>query len=375
MQRSPNAHSLHKAYSMSALKDAYKELDGVMKRWLSKYGYSSLDNAPLEHLKNKWDFELNNPTISYSQKEIIKKAITEQIQLINRKIEWNDLLSKATSLQAFKTKSTIYKGYLNKIADAIHNNDFAALQKSIADAEAQQQKLINKQIKQGGDTKTALNQEYKGGAIGKDISASIDVSKMVSEDPYEGTFTNNVARLQGFDAPAKLVSEAEFEVLEKACGEVFYRTVNPTNFKGKKMTSEEFAAQLYTADKLELNGLGGRSYGDGMYVATSAWDGRKIRPLSNYCKKVAYYSSICYGDGKHTISEMTWTRKPKIIKQSDLYDMWEALPYDKKMKFGGNNFDDYSNTYACALGYDAMYCEGVDYMVIWNRSIIAVKKK
>lgn len=174
-----------------------------------------------------------------------------------------------------------------------------------------------------------------------------------------------------------MVKFIEREVLEKACGEVFYRTVNPTNFKGKKMTSEEFAAQLYTADKLELNGSGGRAYGDGLYVATSAWDSMnaKIRPLSDKCKRIAYFSSICYGGRNRAVLEMTWTRKPRIIKQSDLRTMWEALPYDKKMKFGGDKFESYSNTYACALGYDAMYCETADYMVIWNRSIIAVKKK
>lgn len=366
----PNAHELHQAHSMSELKEAYNELDGVMKKWLSKYSYSSVDTAPLEHLRNKLDFELTNPTISYSQKEIVKKAITEKIRFINQKLAWNDLISKAASLRTFKTKSSIYKDYLAKIDDAIKSNDFAALQKSIAEAESQQQKLIEKQIKRGGDTKSALNKEYKGGAIGKDISSSIDTSKMVSEDPYGGTFTNNVARMQGFDAPAKLVSESEFAMLEKACGDVFYRTVNPTTFKGKKMSSKEFASQLYVAELLELNGPGGRVYGDGMYVATSAWNGRKLRTLTDSCKSEAYNDSICYGYGSHTISEMTWTRIPKIIKQSDLYDMWRKLTPAQRRAFGNHE-----NTYACALGYDAMYCDGPNYMVIWNRSIIAVKKK
>lgn len=366
----PNAHELHQSHSMSEMKEAYNELDGVMKKWLSKYSYSSVDTAPLEHLRNKLDFELTNPTISYSQKEIIKKAITEKIRSINQKLAWNDLISKAASLRTFKTKSSIYKDYLTKIDDAIKSNDFAALQKSIADAEAQQQKLIEKQIKRGGDTKSALNKEYKGGAIGKDISSSIDTSKMVSEDPYGGTFTNNVARMQGFDAPAKLVSESEFAMLEKACGDVFYRTVNPTTFKGKKMSSKEFASQLYVAELLELNGPGGRVYGDGMYVATSAWNGRKLRTLTDSCKSEAYNDSICYGYGSHTISEMTWTRIPKIIKQSDLYDMWRKLTPAQRRAYGNHE-----NTYACALGYDAMYCDGPNYMVIWNRSIIAVKKK
>ncbi len=366
----PNAHSLHQSYSMSELQSAYKELDGVLKKWLSKYNYSSLDAAPLQHLKNKLDFELTNPTINYSQRDIIKKAISEKILLIDKQIEWNDMVSRAATLKTFKTRSNIFKDSLAKIEDAIQRNDFDALQRSIAEAEKQQQKILDKQIKRGGDIKSALNKEYKGGATGKDITSSFNTARMKSEDPYNGTFTNNAARMQGFDAPAKLVSESEFAILEKACGDVFYRTVNPTTFKGKRMSSAEFAAQLYEADLLELNGPGGRVHGDGMYVATSAWDGRNIRPLSDSRKQRAYDSSECYGDGRHTLTEMTWTRMPKIIKASELRAMWSKLSAAEQARYGNHR-----NTYGCALGYDAMYCDGVNYMVIWNRSIIAVKKR
>jgi hypothetical protein len=366
----PNVHDLHHSYSLNELQEAFRELDGVMNKWLSKYGYSSIDNAPLAHLRNKLDFELTSPTISYKHKDIVQKAINEKIRVVNQKIEWDNLVAKAATLKSFKTKSSIFKDCLTKIDDAIKRNDLAALQNSIAEAENQQMKLIDKQIKRGGDIKSALNKEYKGGAIGKDITASVDTSTMVSEDPYGGTFTNNVARLQGFDAPAKLVSEQEFDTLSKACGDVFYRTVNPTKFKGKNMTSEEFASQLYVADLLELNGPGGRVYGDGMYVATASWDGGSLHPLTDSLKRTAYQDSICYGRGRHTISEMTWTRKPKIIKQSELYRIWRKLSRAEQMRFDNNE-----NTYACALGYDGMYCDGVNYMVIWNRSIIAVKKR
>lgn len=364
----PNAHELHQSYSMADLQEAYKELEGVLNKWLSKYSYSSIDSAPLDHLRNKLDFELTSPTITYSNKEIVNKAINEKISLINRKIEWNDLVSQVSSLKSFKTKSTIYQKFVDQAEEAIKNNDFEALRKSINDAEAQRQKLIDKQIKRGGDTKTALNKEYKGGAVGKDITSGFDVKKMKSEDPYGGTFTNNAARMQGFDAPAKLVSAAEFDILEKGCGDVFFRTVNPTKFKGKQMSSAEFAAQLYEADLLELNGPGGRVHGDGMYVATSAWDGRKWHSLTASRKREALDDSECYGRGNHTVSEMTWTRKPKLIKYDELYDMWSNLSRAEKAKYGGE-----MNTYGCALGYDAMLCGHVNYMVIWNRSIIAVK--
>ena len=365
----PNVRSLHKQYSITELQEAYDELDGVMKKWLSKYGYTSIDAAPLAHLRNKLDFELTSPTIRYSNTEIIKKAITEHISLVNRKIEWNELLSKATTIKSFKTKSPTFKDFIAKIDEAISSNDLDALQKSILEAEKQQQKLLNKYAKPGG-IKGALNKQYKGGAVGKDLTSSIDVTKMVSEDPYKGTFTNNVARMQGFDAPAKLVSEQEFVLLEKLSGDVFYRTVNPTTFKGKKMTSAEFAAQLYEADLLELNGPGGRVYGDGMYVATSAWSGSKAYPLTDSRKTSARCSSECYGNGNHTLSKMTWVRKPKIIEQRDLEAKWNKLSKSEQAKYGYER-----NTYGCALGYDAMFCNGVDYMVIWNRSIIAVKKQ
>ena len=366
----PNAHSLHKTHSMSELQGAYNELDGVMNRWLSKYGYSSIETAPLEHLRNKLNFELANPTIRYANKDIIKSAISEKIHLVNQKIEWDDMILKAEALKTFKTKSTVFKDCLTNIDDAIKKNDFDALKNSIASAEVQQQKLIDQQIKRGGDIKSALNKEYKGGVIGKDITSNVDTTKMISEDPYRGTFTNNVARMQGFDAPAKLVSSEEFEMLAKANGDVFYRTVNPTTFKGKEMSSKEFASQLYTAELLELNGVGQRFYGDGMYVATSAWDGYKVHPLSRAGRRVAYNSSISYGKGKHTITEMTWTRRPNLIKQSDLEDMWDKLSHEQQKTFGNE-----ANTYACALGFDGMYCEGINYLVIWNRSIIAVNVK
>lgn len=365
----PNVSELHKSYSLKKLQKAHSELGGVMNKWLSKYGYSSMDAAPLEHLKNKLKFELTNPSVSYSNSEIIKKAIDENIRLIDRKIEWNGLVAKANSLKSFNTKSKVYKSCISDIDDAINSNNFKALQKSIEEAEKQQLRISKDRLRASGSTEGALNIEYQGGAVGKDITAGIDVTTMTSEDPYRGTFTNNIARMQGFDAPAKLVSEQEFAMLEKACGDVFYRTVNPTTVDGVSMTADEFASLMYKADRMAMNGPGGRVYGDGIYVATSAWDGRRISSLTDELKRYAFDASAGYGYGNHKTLEMTWTRIPKIIKSADLNDLWQKLTYKQRIAFGDN-----INTFACALGYDGMYCRGVNYMVIWNRSIIAVKK-
>ncbi len=367
----PNAHELHEQYTLADMKKAFKELDGIMQKWLTKYSYSSLDAAPLLHLKNKLDFELTSPTIRYKYKDIVQKALTEKKRIVEQKIKWEALIAQASSLRSFKTKSTVYKGCINKIDIAIQQGDLNALKAGIAEAEQLQQKLTSRRTKIAGDTKSALNEEYKGTAIGSDITASIDVRRMTSEDPYRPEcFTNNIARMQGFDNPAKLVTPEEFARLEKECEEVFFRTVNDTNFKGKHMTSAEFASQLYKADKMELNGPGGRVYGDGMYVATSSWNGRRIRPLEPIYRQDAYDESRCYGNRTATIYEMTFVRKPRIIKQEDLSDLWDKLTEEQQEKFGYNQ-----NTFGCALGYDAMYCDGPNYMVIWNRSIIAIKKQ
>lgn len=368
----PNAHSLHRFTPMSELQQTYSELDGVMKNWLKKYGYSSLDNAPLDHLRNKLDFELSS-TRKYTHSDIAKEALTEKIKLVDRKIEWNSLISRVDSLKSFKTRSSTYKGYLADIDGAIKRNDFAALQNSIAKAEAQQQKLTQSRIKRSGDASSALNKEYKGGVVGTDISAYVDTNAMKTTDSYQGQprYTNNIARLQGFDSPAKLVSDAEFDMLAKNNGDIFFRTVKGANVRGKVMSHEEFASQMYLADELDMNGPSGRVYGDGIYVATSAWNGRKPTRLTSVTRDKAYRESRAYAGGQEASTlEMTWVRKPNLIKQADLWNMWCRLTPSQRAKFGNHE-----NTYGCALGYDGMYCDSYNpYMVIWNRSIIAVKR-
>lgn len=368
-----DVREMHKLFNISDLQISYNELSEVMNRWLSKYRYSSIDQAPLSHLKNKLSFELTNPTIGYTNHSIIDKILKNKISIIEKQIQWNELIGRAEQLRAFKTKSSAYKMLINNIDDAISNDDFDALQNAISMAESKQHELIGSR-KSRVDDGTALNKEYKGGAIGKDITSQVDAKNMVSEDPYRGTFTNNVARMQGFDSPAKLVSETEFEKLAKDCGDVFYRTLNPAIFKGKRMSGEEFANQLFLADKLELNGHGGRVYGDGIYVASSSWNGRAVLDIDKDLMESAYAESDSYGYGEHKTLELTWTRKPNIIKQEDLSKLWYKLTDEEKMRYGGID-SNYANTYACALGYDAMYCERVGYIVVWNRSIIAVKNK
>ena len=222
----------------------------------------------------------------------------------------------------------------------------------------------------------ALNKEYKGSVSGKDLTSQFDANNITPTDFSNDSlfskilkprFTNDIARMQGFDAPAKLVSEKEFDELVKSCQDIFYRTVNSTTFNGKNMTAKEFASQMYLANKMDLNGSGKRYYGDGIYTVSST-KGMSIPDLKS--KNKAYKSSAAYGTpGSSTTLEMTWVNKPKIIDSAELDKIWNKLSVEEKKKFG-----DHKNTYACALGYDAKYCDVGNYMVVFNRSNIAVKE-
>ena len=365
----PNAHELQKSYAITDMQTVHGELSGVMNRWLAKYSYKSINDAPLEHLKNKLLFELQNPSASYSNSEILTKAIEAKIANIDRKIRWDNLIVRSKDLLAFKTRSTSYKALLSDIDKAIAKNDIDALEKAINSADTKRYEMLARRPNRD-DIKTALNPEYKGGVMGQDLTAKFDAKNIVATDYFqnEPRFTNDAARLQGFDAPAKLVTKEEFNRLEQQCGEVFYRTVSSTVFRGVSMTGEEFASQLYKSDLLELNGRGGRVYGDGMYVATASWNGRTFRPLSDALKRDARAESALYGNIAPKTSEMTFTRKPKIIKDEELKRVWDGLSKAERARYGNHR-----NTYACLLGYDAIVCEGPNYMVIFNRSIIAVK--
>ena len=134
------------------------------------------------------------------------------------------------------------------------------------------------------------------------------------------------------------------------------------------MSADEFASQMYTAEHMAMNGTGLRVYGDGIYVASAAWNGEKIKRLTKTLREKAYQGSRAYGKGECKTLEMTWTRKPKTIERENLIEMWKKMSNEEKREHGGNE-----NAYACLLGYDAIYCNNVNYIVILNRTIIAVK--
>ena len=214
----------------------------------------------------------------------------------------------------------------------------------------------------------AKNKEFKGTANGKDLTKSFDATKMRATDDYCGypRFTDKVADMQGFNAPAKKVSQAEFKQLEKAHGDVFFRTVGSGILDGSSTSAKQFKDAYTSKNDMKMNGPSGRVYGDGIYTASAKMTAGRG---SNYTAKdvaAAKRESQYYGDGKTTL-QMTWLSKPNIVTESQLNNEWNKLSSADQARFGGHK-----NTYACARGYDAVYARARNYMVVFNRSKIAV---
>lgn len=223
----------------------------------------------------------------------------------------------------------------------------------------------------------AKNKEFKGTANGKDLTKTFDATKMSASDSYRGEnrYTDKVCDMQGFNAPAKKVSQAEFDQLAKKHGDIFMREVDGSpNLNGRSVTAKGMKDAYTSENDMKLNGSGGRVYGDGLYVASGAMRAKNMTPVyggaDHTDKKLLADMRISingYGDGK-TVLKMAWNSKPNIANQGQLSYEFNKLSFSERAKYGNH-----LNTYAAAKGFDAMRTSGTnDYMVVFNRSKIAV---
>lgn len=216
----------------------------------------------------------------------------------------------------------------------------------------------------------AKNKEFRGTAEGKDLTKSFDARGMKATDDHWGSdrFTDKVADLQGFNSPAKMVPTTDFNKLEAQFGDVFFRTVDHATINGRRVDAQGMKDAYTTENDLKMNGSGGRAHGDGIYVASAGMcahsKGKSKHTLADVNSALA--DSQCYGDGKTTL-RMTWNSKPNIVNKSTLEREWNNLSQSDRDKFGNH-----INTYACAKGYDAMRSRHKLYMVVFNRSKLAV---
>lgn len=223
----------------------------------------------------------------------------------------------------------------------------------------------------------ALNKEYKGVFEGKNIMEEIKHKNIVPSEILEDSsihYSNELARMQNFDNPAKKVTREEFQRLVNLHGDVMFRTVNDAEIDGVKYTSREIKDWYTRSDKLKMNGNGGTAFGEGIYMTTSRWNGIDFVEITKETIDDALKSSRAYAKNNPTTIQITWAEKPKLIELNDLVEEFEKLPKEVKRKMTGYNGSIYSHSseFAIALGYDGVYASIQNYLVVFNRSKLAI---
>ncbi|MBQ1776678.1 MAG: hypothetical protein IIZ93_00830, partial [Acidaminococcaceae bacterium] len=136
-------------------------------------------------------------------------------------------------------------------------------------------------------TRSLAKDNYQERVAGKDITKSVDVSKISGgKDPID-----KIAIAQGWDKSPTVTNDKD--MFDAACmksGRVMFRSVHadaPT-----RMTNDQVATETMSNGKTALGGSGGKAYGSGLYLVDSSIKSGVTPRKMNAASHESYY----YGD-------------------------------------------------------------------------------
>lgn len=189
-------------------------------------------------------------------------------------------------------------------------------------------------------TRSLAKDNYQERVAGKDITKSVDVSKISGgKDPID-----KIAIAQGWDKSPTVTNDKD--MFDAACvksGRVMFRSVHadaPT-----RMTGDQVATETMSNGKTALGGSGGKCYGSGLYlVDSSIKNGATPRNMH-----AASQESYFYGD-----RQMMATLHPsaKIASSSQAIKIrgeFRNLSSSDQARFGRD-----LNSYIASKGYDGV---------------------
>ena len=207
-------------------------------------------------------------------------------------------------------------------------------------------------------TRKLANDNYQERVDGKDITKSVDVSKISGgKDPID-----KIAIAQGWDKSPTVTNDKD--VFDAACvksGRVMFRTVHadaPT-----RMSGDQVATESMSSGKAALGGSGGKCYGSGLYLVDSSITSGVTPRRMNAASHESYY----YGD-----RQMMATLHPsaKIASSSQAVKMTREfgnLSRSDQRRFGRD-----VNSYIASKGYDGVKwgpdSDPTAYTTVFNKS-------
>lgn len=215
---------------------------------------------------------------------------------------------------------------------------------------------------------------------GKDITKTFQYNPDAkapesTQEAFNGRFQKEamlqIADVQGYNKAPTVVSKAEFNNLVKEHGNISFRTVGDNDDEGR-----EFCRQFMYDDNIAYNYGGGRSYGDGLYIATANSTAQFLNkdfiPASN--------NSWGYGYNQMAI---VMDKNIKLAHLKDVKEKIATMTDDELSKYGTaarwQREDCLATRVAAAEGYDGIIADtngaqgdSTEYVTIFNRTKLYV---
>lgn len=141
----PDAHELHKQYTMQELQETSADIEyrfNVL--WSKKYGYTDWEHADPKHLKAKIEWELSSEASKYKNFPLAELVLRKKLAEVEERIYFDDLIVKLNEMQLYSglhKTATKLQTYINDLKSAIIAKNKTAAQKAIADFDAHKTKL------------------------------------------------------------------------------------------------------------------------------------------------------------------------------------------------------------------------------------------
>jgi hypothetical protein len=207
-------------------------------------------------------------------------------------------------------------------------------------------------------TRSLANDNYQERVAGKDITKSVDVSKISGgKDPID-----KIAIAQGWDKSPTVTNDKD--LFDAACmksGRVMFRTVHadaPT-----RMTNDQVATETMSNGKTALGGSGGKAYGSGLYLVDSSIKSGVTPRKMNAASHESYY----YGDRQMMATLHPSANIASSSKALKIRSEFRNLSSSDQARFGRD-----LNSYIASKGYDGVKW-GTDsdptaYTTVFNKS-------
>lgn len=210
-------------------------------------------------------------------------------------------------------------------------------------------------------TTDVANAHYQARIAGKDISGTVDVTKVRGrKDPID-----KIAELQGWNKAPTVTDDLEtFQKAAKQSGCMMIRSVHRSSITGD--SAEQVCKKTMTDGNAALGGSGQQAYGSGLYMVKNDFGNKTGRNLSKWISS-GQQESYFYGDKQMMATLHPNAKVATPTQANQMKQKYFSMSYTQQKKYG-----DYGG-YIASKGFDAAQwhdgkTDAGSYATVYNKS-------